>query len=195
VEGPANAANRPGKLFVVSGPSGVGKGSVVRLLRDGDPTFGYSVSVTTRPPRAGEEHGSDYLFVSPEEFMDLLLEDAFLEHADVFGHRYGTILGPVEEARRTGRDVLLEIDVQGARTIRERIPDAVLVFLRPPSMDELERRLRARQTEDEALLQIRLAEAAQEMAQAAWFDHEVVNDDLEGAAAEVAAIIERYRSE
>lgn len=168
---------------------------MVRLLRQRDPTLAYSVSATTRAPRPGEEHGRDYLFVSPEEFLELLSEDAFLEHAEVFGHRYGTLIGPVAEARRAGTDVLLEIDVQGARTVRERIPDAVLVFLQPPSIKELEGRLRSRRTEDDATLRRRLAEAAFEMEQSAWFDAVVVNDQLERAADDVAAIIDRYRSE
>jgi guanylate kinase len=168
---------------------------VVRRLIERDPTLAYSVSATTRPPRPGEEDGRDYVFLTPERFAELLGEDAFLEHAEVFGHRYGTLSGAVEQHRRDGIDVLLEIDVQGARVVRDRVSDAVLIFLRPPSMGELERRLRRRGTEDPEALRARLAAAAEEMEQAAWFDHVVENDELERAVDEVAAIIERYRNE
>jgi guanylate kinase len=182
-----------GRLFVVSGPSGVGKGSVVRILRERDPTLAYSVSATTRPSREGERDGIDYMFVSPEAFTELARDGAFLEQAGVFGHRYGTLAAPVEAARKTGRDVLIEVDVQGARQIKDRAPDAVLIFLRPPSIEELERRLRARGTEDEVQLRARLLEAVEELDQAAWFDQTVENDDLERAAAEVAVIIDVHR--
>jgi guanylate kinase len=168
---------------------------VVRRLIERDPTLSYSVSATTRPPRPGEEDGRDYVFLTEERFADRLKQDAFLEHAEVFGHRYGTLSGPVERRRREGTDVLLEIDVQGARAVRDRVPDAVLIFLRPPSMEELERRLRQRGTEDRDALRSRLAAAAEEMKQAAWFDHVVENAELERAVDEVAAIIERYRNE
>jgi guanylate kinase len=168
---------------------------VVRRLIERDPTLAYSVSATTRPPRPGEEDGRDYVFLTPERFAELVGEDAFLEHAEVFGHRYGTLSGPVEQHRREGPDVLLEIDVQGARAGRNRAPDAVLIFLRPPSVEELERRLRRRGTEDPEALRGRLAAAAEEMEQAAWFDHVVENAELERAVDEVAAIIERYRNE
>jgi guanylate kinase len=168
---------------------------VVRRLIERDPTLAYSVSATTRPPRPGEEDGRDYVFLTPERFAALLRESAFLEHADVFGHRYGTLSSPVEQRRREGIDVLLEIDVQGARVARDRVPDAVLIFLRPPSMEELGRRLRQRGTEDPEALRARLAAAAEEMDQATWFDHVVENDELERAVDEVAAIIERYRNE
>jgi guanylate kinase len=131
--------------------------------------------------------------VTPEQFLELLSEDAFLEHAEVFGHRYGTLAGTVEDLRRSGLDVVLEIDVQGARVVRERVPDAVLIFLRPPSLEELARRLRQRGTEDEGELAKRLDEAQEELAQASWFDEVVENDDLSTAVDEVAAIIERHR--
>ncbi len=174
---------------MVSGPSGVGKGTVGQALRERLPDLEYSVSLTTRPRRAGEEHGRDYHFVSPEDFQTLILEDAFLEWADVYGHRYGTLAGPVEEARAAGRDVLLELDVQGAAAIRARVPDAVLIFLVPRSIEELEARLRRRGTEEAAALDERLSQARREMEDADRFDHVVVNDDLETAVSEVAAII------
>ena len=134
--------------------------------------------------------------MSEAEFDRLLTEDAFLEWAEMFGHRSGTLRGPVEEQLAAGRDVLLEIDVQGARIVKERVPDAVLVFITPPSAEELERRLRERGTEDPDDLRERLRVAfEEELPQRTWFDHEVVNDSLDRAADEVLAIIGSYRSE
>jgi len=156
----------------------------------------YSVSAKTRAPRPGEVDGREYRFMSEEEFDRLIAEDAFLEYASMFGHRSGTLRAPVEEARDAGHDVLLEIDVQGAELVREREPDAVLVFLTPPSREELERRLRDRGTEDPAELAERLRVAFdEELPQQSWFDHVVENDSLERAADEVLAIIEAQRNE
>jgi guanylate kinase len=175
---------------VISGPSGVGKGSVARALRERRPDLAWSVSVTTRRPRPGEVWGEDYHFVSPEAFQELILEDAFLEWADVYGNRYGTLARPVEGARSAGETALLELDVQGALAVKARIPDAVLIFLLPPSDAHLEARLRSRRTEDEASIQRRLAAAREEMLRRDRFDHEVVNDQLDRAVDEVAAILD-----
>jgi len=153
------------------------------------PDLVLSVSCTTREPRPGEVDGRDYRFVSNRDFDRLIEDRAFLEWAEIYGHRSGTLWGPVVAELDEGRDVVLEIDVQGARTVRDRVPDAVLVFLSPPSLHELERRLRARRSENEAQVSRRLAAAAEEMKAASWFDHVVVNDHLDRAAAEVAAII------
>jgi guanylate kinase len=150
--------------------------------------------VTTRRPRPGERDGIDYHFVSDEEFDRLVAAGELLEWARVVGHRSGTPARPVEEALAAGRDVVLEIDVQGARQVRERAPEAVLIFLAPPSMEELERRLRSRGTEDEARLALRLATAREEMAQLPLFDHVVVNDRLDEATAQVEAIIQASRT-
>jgi guanylate kinase len=178
-------------LFVVSGPSGVGKGTVVRVVRAMRPDLVYSVSATTRAPRPGEHDGVQYRFLTPDLFAELIERGALLEWADVFGHRYGTPAAPIAEAIAAGRDVIVEIDVQGAAQIRSGSPDAVSIFLIPPSRAELERRLRHRGTESETDLRRRLADADGEMEQAGWFDHVVVNDDVKRAARDVADIIER----
>jgi guanylate kinase len=176
---------------VISGPSGVGKGTVVRALLARRPDLEFSISVTTREPRPGEVDGVHYRFVTDAEFDHLIDRGALLEWARLYGgHRSGTPAPAVEEALAAGRDVLLEVDVQGAASVRDVVPDAVLVFLRPPSEEELARRLRARGTESEPELERRLAEARREMAQAGRFDHVVVNDQVERAVDEVLAIID-----
>jgi guanylate kinase len=149
-----------------------------------------SISCTTRPPRPGEVDGGDYRFVTRREFDELVQDGAFLEWAEVFGHRYGTLAGPVADALEEGRDVILEIDVQGAASVRQRRPDAVLVFLAPPTLEALEQRIRMRQTEGEAEIGRRMAAAREDMEQAEWFDHVVVNDEIDRAAGKVAAIID-----
>jgi guanylate kinase len=179
---------------VIAGPSGVGKGTVVRRVLDLVPGLFVSVSVTTRPPRPAERDGVDYVFVSEDEFDRMARDGELLEWANVFDARYGTPAGPIRLAMEAGRDALLEIDVQGARQVRDAVPEAVLVFLRPPSLRELERRLRSRGTEDEARLGRRLETARAELEAAGWFDHEVVNDDVERASSQVAAIIRGSRT-
>jgi guanylate kinase len=168
----------------------VGKGTVVRRLLELRSDLVLSVSCTTREPRPGEVDGRDYRFVSPDLFDRLIREGAFLEWADVFGHRYGTLVAPIEAELDQGRNAILEIDVQGAAAVRSRMLEAVLIFLAPPSDQELERRLRARRTESGPELDRRLAAARSEMDQRSWFDHVVVNDEIDRAAGEVAAIIE-----
>jgi guanylate kinase len=181
---------------VIAGPSGVGKGTVVRRVRSLMPgDLMLSVSATTRPPRPGEVEGADYFFVDDAAFDRMVGDGELLEWAEVFhGHRYGTPARPVDRLRAAGRDVLLEIDVEGARWVHERVPDAVMILLEPPSREELERRLRSRGTESDASIAERLAKADWELGQAAMFDHRVVNDDLERASAQVAAIIEASRA-
>jgi guanylate kinase len=173
----------------MAGPSGVGKGTVVRRVLELVPGLFLSVSVTTRERRPSERDGIDYRFVTDEEFDGLVGRGELLEWAEIFGHRSGTPGGPVREALAAGRDALLELDVQGARQVKDAEPDAVLILLEPPSMQELQRRLRARRTEDEDDLARRLAKAEWELGQRSWFDHVVVNDDLERASSQVAAII------
>jgi guanylate kinase len=179
---------------VVAGPSGVGKGTVVRRVLELVPNVYLSVSVTTRPARPTERPGVDYEFVSDEEFDRMIEAEELLEWAEIFGHRSGTPVRPLRRVLTTGRDALLEIDVQGARQVRDAMPDAVLIFLEPPSLQELERRLRSRGTEDHDKLAVRLAKAEEELGQTSWFDHRVVNDDVGRASSQVAAIIETSRT-
>ncbi len=182
---------------MIAGPSGVGKGSLVKELLSRDPDgLVLSVSATTRPARPSETDGADYFFVDDAGFDRMVGDGDLLEWAEVFGgRRYGTPRGFVEWRRQEGREVMLEIDVQGAAQVREAAPDALLILLVPPSLEELERRLRGRGTEIEDRLAERLSKAEWELQQAGWFDHVVVNDDLRRAADEVAAIIEGSRSD
>ncbi len=168
---------------------------MVHALLERFPDLEFSVSCTTRPARPGEVDGRDYRFVTPEEFQALILEDAFLEWADVYGKRYGTLAAPIEEARREGRTVLLELDPQGSQSVKVRVPDAVLVFLAPASIEDLRRRLRERGTEDGGEIERRLVEARLELEASEAFDHVVVNDVLERAVDEVAGIIEGVSTE
>jgi guanylate kinase len=163
---------------------------VVRRVVELAPDLYVSVSVTTRARRPVEHPGVDYDFVDDAEFDRLVEAGELLEWADVFGSRYGTPAEPIRRALEAGRDALLEIDVQGARQVRRTAPDAVLIFLAPPSLDELERRLRSRGTEDGDRLARRLATAREELRERTWFDHVVVNEDLDRASSQVAAIIQ-----
>lgn len=153
------------------------------------PDLSLSVSVTTRRPRPTERPEVDYAFVSDDEFDRMIRDDELLEWAEVFGSRYGTPAEPIRQALDEGRDVLLEIDVQGARQVRDRAPEAVLILLEPPSLEELERRLRSRGTEDEAKLRRRLEAAREELKARDWFDHVVVNEEVGEASSQVAAMI------
>ncbi|MGZ4756351.1 MAG: guanylate kinase [Acidimicrobiia bacterium] len=183
-----------GILLVLAGPSGAGKGTIGKQLLALDPTLQWSVSATTRPPRPGEVDGVDYRFLRREEFEALRDSGGFLEWFDVFGQLYGTPREQVETALRAGRDVLLELDVQGAMAIRDLMPDALLVFLRAPSRDVQRERLVARGTDDEEQLARRIAEAEAEEALADRFDAIVVNDDADRAVSEVAAILHDRRA-
>ena len=180
---------------MIAGPSGVGKGTVVQRLRELLPDLYVSVSTTTRRPRPAERDGVEYFFVDEEGFDRLIAEDELLEWAEIFGHRSGTPARAIRDVRSQGRDAVLEIDVQGAGIVREKVPDSILILLVPPSLHELERRLRTRATEDEEKLARRLARAEEEMARREAFDHVVVNDDLEHASSQVAAIIAASRTD
>ncbi|MBC7104802.1 MAG: guanylate kinase [Firmicutes bacterium] len=179
----------PGLLLVVSGPSGAGKGTVCRLLRAREPQLWYSISATTRPPRRGEVAGRDYLFVSKEEFEDLIARGAFLEWARVYGHYYGTPRAPVEAALQEGKDVLLEIDTQGALQVKNKYPAAILVFLLPPSLSELQARITRRGTDTEEAIRARLEAASAELAYIYAYDYAVTNDDVEEAVRKIQAIM------
>ena len=183
------------RLFVVSGPAGAGKGTLVAQARSKRPQLSVTVSATTRAPREGEVEGTSYYFLSEDEFDRKIAEDAFLEWANVHAHRYGTLKSEVERLFSEGRSVVLEIDVQGAFAVRKQRPDAVLIFIQPPSGEELERRLRNRGTESEEEIRLRLANAVREMSLADEYDEIVVNDDKEQATQDLLAIIDRYENE
>jgi guanylate kinase len=180
-------------LIVVAGPSGTGKGTLVTALAAREPRLWVSVSATTRAPRPGEVDGRDYFFLDRARFEELIATDGLLEWFEVFGQLKGTPVGPVDEHLAAGDDVLLEIDVQGALKIRALRPDAVLVFVMPPDRAEQRRRIEARGTETAEEIEVRLGQAEAEEAFAPEFDHVVVNDDVERATAELAAILRASR--
>ena len=175
---------------MISGPSGAGKGTVVREALSRRPDIELSVSATTRPARPGERQGVDYDFVSVPEFLALKDGGGLLEWAEVYGNYYGTPRTPVEEAVRSGQDVLLELDIQGAQAVKRAMPDAVLVFIEPPSLDDLTVRLRGRGTENPASLSRRIKAAYEEVRRKGVYDHIVVNDDVHKAADELLRILE-----
>ncbi|MDP9116057.1 MAG: guanylate kinase [Actinomycetota bacterium] len=179
------------RLTVLSGPSGVGKGTVVRAVRQSYPHIWVSVSCTTRAPRPGEREGVEYRFVSPEQFRDLAARGELLEYAEFAGNLYGTPRRPVLEHLAAGVPALLEIELQGARQVREAMRDCFLVFLAPPSWDELERRLTRRGTESASVIDERLERARVELAAETEFDAVVVNDEIGRAAAELVGLIEQ----
>jgi guanylate kinase len=185
----------PGLVVVLSGPSGAGKDSVLAAAAGRDGRLARVVTAKTRAPRPGERDRVHHLFLSPEEFDDLLARGGFLEHAEVYGHRSGVPRDQVERLLGEGRTVVLRTDVQGARTLRAKIPQALLVFLTVPGVDDLERRIRARGGDDEAAMRRRLAVAREEMDEAARFDHVIVNRDggLDAAVEELLAVIDRER--
>jgi guanylate kinase len=173
-------------ILVITGPSGVGKGTLIRLLLDRFPGMALSVSATTRAPRPGEEDGVDYRFLSPEEFQRRIDAGEFLEWAEYAGHRYGTLKSELE---RDADPLVLEIEVQGARKVRERVPEATSVFIAPPSDEALRTRLVGRGSDDPEQIERRLAVAREELAARDEFDHVVVNDDLEAAVQELADLV------
>lgn len=186
-------AERRGVPFLVAAPSGTGKTTVCRRVMAEDPRLRFSISHTTRKPRAGERSGQDYYFVSPKAFLEMVQAGAFLEHAEYAGNNYGTSWRALEEPLEEGFDLLVEIEVQGARQVRERRDDVCFIFLLPPSLDALASRLRARGTDDEDAIARRLGVADRELEAASIFDFAVVNDDLDAAVAAVAAIITAVR--
>ena len=180
---------RKGKTFIICGPSGVGKGTVVARLLASAPSLYFSVSATTRPPRPGEEDGVHYHFLSMEQFEQWIAEDQFLEHAQFVGNRYGTPRLYVDRAMAQGRDVLLDIEIQGAEQVKRKRPDVVRIYVAPPSWAELERRLIGRGTEDMEKVRSRLARGREEFSAAKDFDYFVINDTVDRAVEELRAIM------
>jgi guanylate kinase len=180
---------REGIILIISAPSGAGKTTLCRALLERFPNMKESISYTTRTPRVGEVHGEDYFFVSREEFQRMVASDAFAEWAEVHGNLYGTALATLEEARRNGVDLVLDIDCQGARRLKEQIERCVYVFILPPSMAELRRRLESRSSDAQEVIDRRIERAAAEIREARWYDYIIINDNLEAAFEELAAIV------
>ena len=178
-----------GNLFIVTGPSGAGKGTVLGRVMPSMEDLHYSVSATTRAPREGEEDGVNYYFLRKEQFLEMIGQGAFLEHAEYVGNYYGTPAGPVDECLNKGMDVVLEIEVQGALIVKQKRPEAKLVFIILPSFSDLELRLRSRGTETEETIAKRLEKAREEYQMADQYDYIVLNDKVEKAADELRAII------
>ena len=180
-----------GRLIVISAPSGAGKGTVIKRLLQLRPHLDYSVSVTTRRPRAGETEGVSYFFVTHEQFADMVDNNELFEYAQYIGEYYGTPKKRIDECTSNGRDILLEIEVQGARQVMKLVPDALTIFIIPPSMEELERRLRGRGTDSEEKLSARLERARLELDEKVYYSHIIVNDEINKAAEEIIRIIDK----
>ena len=188
---------KKGLLIVISGASGTGKGTVCKELLARESGIAYSVSATSRAPRAGEEEGREYYFRTREEFEQMIADGAFLEYADVYGNYYGTPLAPIEKRRAAGEDILLEIDTQGALNVMKRCPDGTFIFLLPPSLEELHRRIMGRGTESEESLARRLAAARDEILLGKRYRYAVLNDAVEVATERIQTILaaERMRAD
>lgn len=182
-----------GNLIVISGPSGVGKGTIRAALMSKMPELSLSVSVTTRLPRSGEIEGVDYFFVSEDQFRKMVAADEFLEYASVYGNLYGTPKKYVWQELEKGKDIILEIDIQGAQKVKSKMPGALFIFIMPPSIEELAKRLNSRGKDSNQTIQRRLAECETEIAQIKYYDYMVVNDDIESAVNKVIAIITAER--
>jgi guanylate kinase len=180
---------KKGLLFIVSAPSGTGKTTLCRAMARTSPGLHYSVSYTTRAPRPGEENGRDYHFISPEDFQRMIETGEFAEWAEIYGHRYGTSKTILERIRDEGHDVIVDIDGQGARQLRDRNLQAIFIFILPPSWEELKRRLSLRKTEARAALEERWRKAKAEMADGSWYDYIIINDQLEKAQKQLEAIM------
>lgn len=177
------------KLFVVSGSSGVGKGTVLKKFLDKNPDFMLSISCTTRAPREGEVDGVNYFFMTKDDFKNCINNDKFLEWAEFAGNFYGTKKKFINQCLEEGKNIILEIDTQGALKVKKQMSDAVLIFICPPSLEALENRLRGRHTEDEETIQKRLKEVKEELKRAENFDYKIINDNLENAVCELEKII------
>ncbi len=182
------------KLYVISGSSGVGKGTVLKGFLERNPEFMLSISCTTRNPRPGEVDGVNYFFLSKDEFQNCIDQDKFLEWAHFAGNFYGTKKKYINQCLAEGKDIILEIDTQGALQVKKRMPEAVLIFICPPSYETLEDRLRSRHTEDEETIQKRLNEVKIELERAENFDYKIVNDDLKNAILTLESVINKERN-
>jgi guanylate kinase len=181
-------------LVVLTGPSGAGKDSVLNVLKQRGRPYHFTITATTRPPRPGESHEVDYYFVSKDEFAGMVARNELLEHAMVYGQEKGVQKQPIRRALAAGQDVIMRTDIQGARHIKSIVPDAVTIFVAPPSHEELERRLRDRDADSPDQMDTRLQVAAEEMAAASEFDHTVINNDLDRCAAEVESLLQQERN-
>lgn len=179
-----------GHLYIVAGCSGVGKGTLLKLFLQKNPEVKFSVSATTRNPRQGEENGVNYFFITKEEFQNAISNNEFLEWAEFSGNFYGTKKSFVERTLAKGIDLILEIEVQGAKQVKEKMPEATSIFIMPPSLEDLETRLRGRKTEDEATIQRRLGEAARELEAGKNFDYRIINDNIEEALEKMQQIFD-----
>lgn len=188
-----NKMDYPGNLYVVAAPSGTGKSSLVKALLEVDSRMELSVSHTTRAPRGQEVHGREYYFTSPEEFDRMVEADAFVEWAQVHGNRYGTSRKTIEDKIAAGADIVLEIDFQGAVQIKQQFPNAVLIFILPPSWPELRARLMRRNEDSEATIELRMKNAAEEVAQVDKFDFVIINELFERALFDLKAIAHAQR--
>lgn len=182
-----------GNLIIISSPSGGGKGTLIKEILKRTPNIGYSVSYTTRAAREGEENGRDYFFVSYQEFSDLIKRGEFLEYAEVHGNFYGTSVGQIKTENEKGNDIILEIDTQGAASVKAKMPEAVGIFIMPPTFEVLKNRLTNRATESAENLKLRLKNASDEVRHFSEFEYVVINDDKEVAAEELKAIITAER--
>jgi guanylate kinase len=187
-------AKGTGRLFVITAPSGAGKTSLIEALVREDPSLKLSISYTTRAPRPGEKHSVDYQFVDDAEFLAMRSRGEFLESAEVHGHRYGTSKKVITEALARGEDLILEIDWQGARQVRGIYPGCIGIFILPPSVDELERRMRSRAQDSEAVIRRRLDNAREELAHSGEFEYRIINKDFDTARRELAEIIRKERA-
>lgn len=186
-----------GLLYIVSAPSGTGKTTLLKRVMDYFPDIRFSISYTTRPPRPDEMDGRDYHFISPQHFQQMVEKGAFAEWAEVLGNRYGTALNSIRESRSQGVDLILDIDSQGARQMKERFDEGIFIFILPPSLKILEQRLKARGVDEQEVIQFRVTKARDEMEQARWYNYIIVNDRVEEAAEQLKSIIiaERCRRE
>jgi guanylate kinase len=186
--------NRKGRLFVITAPSGAGKTSLIEALMREDPSLRLSISYTTRPPRPGERNGVEYHFVDDAVFLSMRSRGEFLENAEVHGYRYGTAKAVITQALARGQDLILEIDWQGAQQVRALYPDCVEIFVLPPSIEELERRMRSRGKDSDAVIRRRLENAREELEHADEFKYRIINKDFETAQRELAGIIRNERT-